>query len=700
VRTTPNEQHPSVKFLKSLYQHCEEGFINLRFLPSAKNLFIQSLEIDSIPSILESQEKQNCYFGVATRRDGDGSKGGIAEIPSLWCDVDVAKGSPAYDHFKQIYKDFPLKPSILVESGGGYHLYWLLKEPASKKDVPRVEDLLKRISAHLGGDMVAAEAARILRVPGTWNMKYNPKRRIIIRHFNPEKQYNLDEFEILPPLPAEERAGRDQLHTPGWEQDLLKGVSKGERNISITRLAGRYLGKGLSREEILPILMDANARFAPPLALKEVEVILDSVIKTDSRNHSERSEKPREPDTHDGPPVLPTLGDIYDMDIQVEWVVDKLIPKQSVIVLHGKGGVGKTWLQLQMGSNVAEGIPFVGQLHVMQMPVYYIDFENSLATLHDRAIVLGKSGLRVWHVSNPIPPPRLDSKDDWERYKKLPLGLLIFDTLRASQLLDENSSRDMAMVMMRLKELRDMGFTVILIHHTPKGDERTYKGSTSIVDQCDHVLSLDRVHDIGSDLEIDDDDWKFPLRLGVRGKTRYEPFSIYLVFDPSKGFDVAPDPDDETLRTIHFLIVKFKKDHGSAPNQTSIVEMVKEHNINRKKVQRLLRKGEGQFWTVVTSPKTRAKLYEPIIETVIDPLSQPIYCGTKGQWSRTINPVTPRSTMMLPLENTSFTHCSEGMKTNGKMGRTHCSKGAEKNGTADKMKTSDYEVMDDGQLTY
>jgi hypothetical protein len=304
----------------------------------------------------------------------------------------------------------------------------------------------------------------------------------------------------------------------------------------------------------------------------------------------------------------------------------------------------------------------------------------------------------VWHVSNPVPPPRLDSRE-WEQYKKLPAGVLIFDTLRASQMLDENSSRDMAMVMCRLKELRDMGFTVILIHHTPKSDERTYKGSTAIQDLCDHVLSLDRVRGVGSDQEIDEEDWSFPLRLGVRGKTRFEPFSIYLVFDPNRGFGVAPDPDEEILKTIHFLIVNFKEEHGVAPNQTSIVEMVKEHNVNRKKVQRLLRKGEGQFWRVILAPNTRAKLYDPIIEMVIAPLFSPIKGGTMGQWGMKARPATPKPTLMLPLENTSLTHGSEGMKTNGSMGQNHCSKGAGKKGTAGTME-SYYEVDDDGRLTY
>jgi hypothetical protein len=285
-----NDEYSSLDFLKSIYQYCKpDAFINLRFLPSAENLFLPLVKMNTIPFIINSHRNQNCYFAVATRRDGDGSKEGIAEIPSLWCDIDVIKGSPAYDHFKQTYKEFPLKPSIFVESGGGYHLYWLLKEPATKNNIPRIENLLKRISSHLGGDMVAAESARILRIPGTYNLKYTPKRRITIGHFHPEKQYILDDFDFLPALPA---AGRDQPHAPGWPNDILKGVSDGERNISITRLTGRYIGKGLSMEEILPILMDANSRFTPPLETEEVEVILDSVIKTNRRNHPEGVQEP------------------------------------------------------------------------------------------------------------------------------------------------------------------------------------------------------------------------------------------------------------------------------------------------------------------------------------------------------------------------------------------------------------------------
>jgi len=284
------DKHSVTDFLKALYQHCKpDAFINLRFLPSAENRFVPLVKLTTIPFVVNSHTGQNCHFGVATRIDGDGTKGGIVEIPSLWCDIDTIEGSPAYDHFVQTYKNFPLKPSIWVESGGGCHLYWLLKEPATKNILPRVENVLKRIASLLGGDMAAAEAARILRIPGTWNLKYSPKKRVTIGLFHPEKQYNLDDFDFLPLLAVE---GRDRLNPPGWEKDLLGGVSNGKRNIGITKLAGRYIGKGLSREEILPILMDANSRFDPPLETRVVENSLGSMMKTDFRNHPQPSKEP------------------------------------------------------------------------------------------------------------------------------------------------------------------------------------------------------------------------------------------------------------------------------------------------------------------------------------------------------------------------------------------------------------------------
>ncbi len=39
---------------------------------------------------------------------------------------------------------------------------------------------------------------------------------------------------------------------------------------------------------------------------------------------------------------------IRALEISVEWIIDRLIPKGSITLIFGKGGVGKTWLTLDM----------------------------------------------------------------------------------------------------------------------------------------------------------------------------------------------------------------------------------------------------------------------------------------------------------------------------------------------------------------
>lgn len=317
-------------------------------------------------------------------------------------------------------------------------------------------------------------------------------------------------------------------------------------------------------------------------------------------------------------------SDLRQLNIVIEWVIFNLLPKQSITILYGPGGIGKTWLSLILSQAIAAMDNFMG-LVAVTMPVVYIDFENPYPVLIDRVKRIGIDDVLFWHNSNEVQkPPRLDS-DKWELYKTLPPGaLLIFDTLRASQSKDENDSQHMAFVMQRLKEFRDLGFTILLLHHTPKGNDRTYKGSTAIIDLADHALSLHKVkksNPEGGEID-DDDDHDCLYRLGTKNKTRYEPFHIFLSFDPEKGFIKSVDPDEADLLAIHEILT----DRGSL-NQQKLFEVVKtELDLKSKgKLVNLLRKGEGKFWH--GQKEGRAFLYE-VIPTV--QLSDP-YTFQSGQ---------------------------------------------------------------------
>jgi archaellum biogenesis ATPase FlaH/predicted RNA-binding Zn-ribbon protein involved in translation (DUF1610 family) len=302
---------------------------------------------------------------------------------------------------------------------------------------------------------------------------------------------------------------------------------------------------------------------------------------------------------------------IRELDIKVEWIVDHLIPKGAIIILFGKGGIGKTWLVMDIARCIGSGIDYLGYA-TQETLVIFVDFENPLTVLNTRTQRMGEAeGVHFWRVANDLKPPKLDS-DEWEEYKELPDGtVLIFDTLRASHSKDENSSEHMAMVMERVKELRDCGFTVILLHHTPKNSEKISKGSTAIVDLADHILNLSRVRisNGGEDKLVhdDDDDEEAVYRFGVREKTRFEPHQIYLTLNPDRGFDLAPDPEEETLERICQLLL----DTGPLP-KTAFAKECKTLGLGQKKALKLIERGTGRFWRVESMGQKNAQVVTAI----------------------------------------------------------------------------------------
>ena len=72
-------------------------------------------------------------------------------------------------------------PSVLVDSGGGLHAYWLLKAPFVLETPDRLEAgrIIQELWVHtVGGDPAVHDLTRVLRVPGTLNHKYNPPRSV------------------------------------------------------------------------------------------------------------------------------------------------------------------------------------------------------------------------------------------------------------------------------------------------------------------------------------------------------------------------------------------------------------------------------------------------------------------------------------------------------------------------------------------
>jgi len=263
-----------INFFNNLYKYCDEGFVEIRKLPSRKQSFIPLDEIDSLVSICIEPD-QNQYFGVALRDGKGGTKENITQIPAVWADIDFSSIPRELTHKK--LQEFPFKPSIIVHSGHGIHCYWILKEPLIKEEIGTTEEINKRIANFLLADTAACDASRILRIPGTINVKKEPyiECKVVVKD---DFVYNYEDFlNILPEIqikPVVTKPNKEDR----WLDIAMMGVVEGNRETIATKLAGYWINK-IPPNDVLMILKTWNLNNNPPL--DEARIV--STVKSVSR---------------------------------------------------------------------------------------------------------------------------------------------------------------------------------------------------------------------------------------------------------------------------------------------------------------------------------------------------------------------------------------------------------------------------------
>jgi hypothetical protein len=150
-------------------------------------------------------EERDVYFGISPRERMKAEKEHIHYIVALWADLDI--GEEGHEEKKVFFegpqqaakaiRSFPRAPSIIVESGRGAHLYWLLKQVTEVTDAEKIEKVLRNISDHLNCD-TDVSLDTVLRLPETVNTKIAGKPvNCDVKFINPNFRYNLQDFENL-----------------------------------------------------------------------------------------------------------------------------------------------------------------------------------------------------------------------------------------------------------------------------------------------------------------------------------------------------------------------------------------------------------------------------------------------------------------------------------------------------------------------
>lgn len=187
-------------------------------------------DVDAVSTASDSQGV-DAYFALATFKDGSArTVDNAAYLRSFFLDLDCGTGKPYLDQpaaaqAVAIFLQTTGLPSpTLVNSGGGLHVYWPLTEDVPVGVWQPFAKSLKRLCAqhNLHADpAVTADAARILRVPGTHNFKNNTSRPVQIIALG--QPTDLASFTALLPAPPVDLSAAKQFGMDAASRDIAGG---------------------------------------------------------------------------------------------------------------------------------------------------------------------------------------------------------------------------------------------------------------------------------------------------------------------------------------------------------------------------------------------------------------------------------------------------------------------------------------------
>lgn len=329
-----------------------------------------------------------------------------------------------------------------------------------------------------------------------------------IEAYQTGRYFTVTERTIQPQLPIREmdcsfleqyRINQKNKFSPSQVATTIK---EGNRDNSLMSLASSLWQRGYSKEDMYALL--------EPKA-KDVDYIqhLPRIIESASRYPRNVKVDVSEISHY----KTMSLNELITNSPDVEWIVNRLIPKQGVSILGGMQGLGKTWMLLDLAIELSrEYGKWLDTFNVNESKVLYVDEESSPQLLKRRFIkLLNGKELNPNEVNIDFligSNLNFSSEGSIEKFKlildeKKP-DVIFIDSLVRVHKGNENSSTEMARVFSEVKKItREFGCSVIFADHEHKGiygEEDTrepssndLRGSNEKGAFADSILSLKKI---------------------------------------------------------------------------------------------------------------------------------------------------------------------------------------------------------------
>jgi hypothetical protein len=279
-----NAQSEIARFVDCVFDAAD--VVEIRRLPNAQSTWHTAQELAAQAKVLtaDNDTGQNIYVGANPRRDTGGTR--TADVPFARCLFADFDGITAEDVRQRIDSAGLPTPTMLIDSGHGGHAYWRLPEPMT--DLAAWTTAQKRLIAALQSDKSIHDPPRIMRVPGFWNVKQEPRVPCRIIDADSQRRYAIDTLlAVLPAVELLESKPTMPVATVSSELgdvaraaayiDKIPGASEGGRNQATYQVAAI-----LQNDYALPpaaaegLLRQWNQRNAPPLDDAELADVLQN----------------------------------------------------------------------------------------------------------------------------------------------------------------------------------------------------------------------------------------------------------------------------------------------------------------------------------------------------------------------------------------------------------------------------------------
>lgn len=275
-------------------------------------------------------------------------------------------------------------------------------------------------------------------------------------------------------------------------------IPDGQRNQTLTSLAGSMRRRGMSMAAMEAALLTENiARCRPPLSDEEVRAIAASVARYPAGGPSDVRL------AVDLSAALVTYPDLLSLKIPERPYYLPWFPEGSNVMVYGRRGVGKTFLQLGLAVALTTGKEFLKWKVASPVGVLYVDGEMQLDDLRARTTALmdtlptaplqfltsqlvyqrcgGKDLILTSEAMRQEVVKILDARPD--------IRVLILDNISCLfSGIDENSKRDWEPINAWLIRLRHRGLATVLVHHA--GNSGHQRGTSGREDSLDTVIHL------------------------------------------------------------------------------------------------------------------------------------------------------------------------------------------------------------------